>query len=159
VHPFTIVSTLPSAGFGALMMLHATGTEFSIISLIGIILLIGIVKKNGIMLVDFALEAERRRGLSNVEAIREACTARFRPILMTTLAAMLCATPLVFASGPGSELRIPLGLTIIGGLATSQLLTIYSTPVIYLWLDRLRGLRQWRIWRWLRRLVARRAPA
>ncbi|MEJ2124062.1 MAG: efflux RND transporter permease subunit, partial [Alphaproteobacteria bacterium] len=159
VHPFTILSTLPSAGFGALMMLHATGTEFSLISLIGIILLIGIVKKNGIMLVDFALEAERHRGLSSVEAIREACTARFRPILMTTLAAMLCATPLVFASGPGSELRIPLGLTIVGGLATSQLLTIYSTPVIYLWLDRLRGVRQWRIWGWLRRVVGRRAPA
>ncbi len=128
-------------------MLYATGTELSLIALIGIILLIGIVKKNGIMLVDFALEAERHRGLRGEAAIREACMERFRPILMTTLAAMLGALPLLLSSGPGSELRLPLGLTIIGGLAVSQLLTIYTTPVIYLWLDKLRtaeGRRNWR---------------
>jgi multidrug efflux pump len=138
VHPFTILSTLPSAGFGALLTLQAIGEQLSIIALIGIILLIGIVKKNGIMLVDFALEAERVRGLSSEEAIRQACLERFRPILMTTLAAMFGALPLILASGPGSELRTPLGYTVFGGLAVSQLFTIYTTPVIYLWLDRLR---------------------
>ncbi len=138
VHPLTILSTLPSAGFGALLTLHATGQGLSIISLIGIILLIGVVKKNGIMLVDFALEAERSHGLNSEDAIRQACLERFRPILMTTLAAMFGALPLLLASGPGSELRTPLGYTIIGGLAVSQLFTIYTTPVIYLWLDRLR---------------------
>lgn len=138
VHPFTILSTLPSAGFGALLTMQATGQSLSIIAFIGIILLIGIVKKNGIMLVDFALDAERSRGLSSEDAIRQACLERFRPILMTTLAAMFGALPLVLASGPGSELRTPLGYTIIGGLAVSQLLTIYTTPVIYLWLDKLR---------------------
>ncbi|NJM36060.1 MAG: MMPL family transporter [Rhodomicrobium sp.] len=138
VHPLTILSTLPSAGFGALLTLHAANLEFSLIALIGIILLIGIVKKNGILLVDFALEAERKLGLSSEEAIRRACHDRFRPILMTTLAAMFGALPLILAEGPGSELRIPLGLTIIGGLAVSQLLTVYTTPVIYLFLDKLR---------------------
>jgi len=138
IHPLTILSTLPSAGLGALLTLHATGTPLSLIALIGIILLIGIVKKNGIMMVDFALEAERRRGLSGEEAIRAAAIERFRPILMTTLAAMLGAVPLLIADGPGSELRAPLGLTIVGGLAVSQVLTVYTTPAIYLWLDKLR---------------------
>jgi multidrug efflux pump len=142
VHPLTILSTLPSAAFGGLLTLHATGQGLSIIALIGIILLIGIVKKNGIMLVDFALEAERVRGLSSEEAIHQACLERFRPILMTTLAAMFGALPLILASGPGSELRTPLGYTVFGGLAVSQLFTIYTTPVIYLWLDRLRRPRQ-----------------
>jgi multidrug efflux pump len=138
VHPLTILSTLPSAGFGALLTLLVTGQDLSIIALIGIILLIGVVKKNGIMLVDFALEAERHHGLSSEDAIRQACLERFRPILMTTLAAMFGALPLALASGPGAELRTPLGFTIIGGLAVSQLFTIYTTPVIYLWLDKLR---------------------
>jgi multidrug efflux pump len=142
VHPLTILSTLPSAAFGGLLTLHATGQGLSVIALIGIILLIGIVKKNGIMLVDFALEAERVRGLSSEEAIHQACLERFRPILMTTLAAMFGALPLILASGPGSELRTPLGYTVFGGLAVSQLFTIYTTPVIYLWLDRLRRRRQ-----------------
>ncbi|HWM47519.1 MAG TPA: efflux RND transporter permease subunit [Xanthobacteraceae bacterium] len=136
-HPLTIISTLPSAGLGALLALQLFGTELSLIAFIGIILLIGIVKKNGIMLVDFALEGERQRGLTPEQAIYEACIARFRPILMTTLAALLGAVPLVIATGPGSELRRPLGITIIGGLVVSQVLTLYTTPVIYLLLDRL----------------------
>ncbi|MGZ3409162.1 MAG: efflux RND transporter permease subunit [Xanthobacteraceae bacterium] len=136
-HPLTIISTLPSAGLGALLALQIFKAELSIIAFIGIILLIGIVKKNGIMMVDFALEAERQRGLSAVEAIHEACLARFRPILMTTMSAMLGAVPLLVATGPGAELRRPLGMTIIGGLIVSQALTLYTTPVIYLLLDRL----------------------
>ncbi|HMK78257.1 MAG TPA: efflux RND transporter permease subunit [Xanthobacteraceae bacterium] len=136
-HPLTIISTLPSAGLGALLALQLFHAELTIIAFIGIILLIGIVKKNGIMLVDFALDAERERGLAPERAIYEACLERFRPILMTTLAALLGAVPLVVASGPGSELRRPLGITIIGGLLVSQVLTLYTTPVIYLMLDKL----------------------
>ncbi len=138
-HPLTIISTLPSAGLGALLALQLTNTPLTVIAFIGIILLIGIVKKNGIMIVDFALEGERQRGLSSEAAIFEACLARFRPILMTTMAALLAAVPLVIATGPGTELRRPLGITIIGGLIVSQILTLYTTPVIYLLIDRLRG--------------------
>ncbi|MFK8252821.1 efflux RND transporter permease subunit [Ancylobacter terrae] len=138
VHPLTILSTLPSAGLGALIMLWMFGFDFSIIALIGIILLIGIVKKNGIMIVDFAIERERGEGLPAREAIREACLLRFRPILMTTFAALLAGVPLMLGHGTGSELRQPLGYAIVGGLVVSQILTLYTTPVIYLYLDRLR---------------------
>ncbi len=135
VHPLTIISTLPSAGLGALLTLRLFNVELTVIAFIGIILLIGIVKKNGIMMVDFALDDERRRGLSPREAIHEACLARFRPILMTTIAAALGALPLVIATGPSWELRRPLGITIIGGLLVSQALTLYTTPVIYMLLE------------------------
>jgi len=136
IHPLTILSTLPSAGVGALLMLMAFGFDFSIIALIGIILLIGIVKKNGIMIVDFAIAGERERGLSPLDAIREACLLRFRPIMMTTMAALLAGLPLMFGNGTGSELRQPLGYSIVGGLILSQALTLYTTPVVFLYLDR-----------------------
>ncbi|MEO5359396.1 MAG: multidrug efflux RND transporter permease subunit [Nitrospirota bacterium] len=138
IHPITILSTLPSAGVGAVAALYIFNTELSIIAIIGIILLIGIVKKNGIMMVDFALDTERRHGKSSEDAIHEACLLRFRPIMMTTMAALLGALPLAAGSGVGSELRRPLGITIVGGLILSQILTLYTTPVIYLYMDRLR---------------------
>ncbi len=146
VHPLTILSTLPSAGVGALLALLLTGTEFSVIALIGVFLLIGLVKKNAIMMVDFALGAEREQGKHPEQAIFEACLLRFRPIMMTTLAALLGALPLALGSGDGAELRRPLGIAIVGGLIVSQILTLYTTPVVYLYLDRFRLWAQ-RLWR------------
>ena len=138
LHPLTVLSTLPSAGVGAVVALLLFKTEFSIIALIGVILLIGIVKKNAIMIIDFALDAERNQGLSTRDAIYQASLLRFRPIMMTTFAAMLGALPLALAWGEGSELRRPLGITIIGGLLVSQVLTLLTTPVVYLHIDRWR---------------------
>jgi multidrug efflux pump len=138
IHPITILSTLPSAGIGALLALQVTGLEFSIIAMIGVLLLVGIVKKNAIMMIDVALDRERHQGLEPQEAIYQACLLRFRPILMTTMAAMLGALPLALGLGDGAELRQPLGISIIGGLLVSQVLTLYTTPVVYLYLDRFR---------------------
>src|SRR5205807_9782638 len=138
LHPIAVLSTLPSAGVGALLALLLTGTDLSVIALIGIILLIGIVKKNAIMMIDFALDAERRHGLSSEEAIYQACMLRFRPIMMTTMAALFGALPLAFGTGTGSELRRPLGITIVGGLLISQIQTLFTTPIVYLYMDRMR---------------------
>ena len=153
VHPLTILSTLPSAGIGALVALLTVGEHLTIIGVIGIILLMGIVKKNAIMMIDFAIDAERRAGRSPERAIVEACRLRFRPIMMTTLAALFGALPLAMAKGPGAELRLPLGVSIIGGLLLSQILTLYTTPVIYLALD---GMRRRLVARW--RQSAEEAP-
>jgi len=152
LHPITILSTVPSAGVGALLALMACKTDLSIVAMIGVLLLIGIVKKNAIMLVDFALDAKRRNGLDAAEAIRQACVCRFRPILMTTIVALLSAVPLAFGAGEGSEIRRPLGIAVIGGLIVSQFLTLYTTPVVYLYVDRLQ--------RWLSsmRFLAERFP-
>jgi multidrug efflux pump len=145
IHPLTIISSLPSAGVGALLALMLFGQDLSIMGMIGIILLIGIVKKNAIMMIDFALDAERTRGLPPREAIYQACLMRFRPIMMTTSAAMLGAMPLAISFGDGGELRRPLGISIVGGLAVSQVLTLYTTPVVYLYMDRFSAFtkRQW----------------
>jgi multidrug efflux pump len=136
VHPLTIISSLPPASVGAMLAMLLFGQDLNVISIIGIVLLIGIVKKNAIMMIDFALQAERHEGKSTSDAIFEACMLRFRPILMTTMAAMFGAVPLAFGTGTGSELRRPLGIAIIGGLLVSQVLTLYTTPVVYLYMDR-----------------------
>jgi multidrug efflux pump len=150
IHPVTILSTLPSAGIGALLGLSLFGLDLSIVALIGIVLLMGIVKKNAIMMIDFALEAQRDHGMTPRAAIREACVLRFRPIMMTTMAALLGAVPLVLGSGAGSELRLPLGVSVIGGLLLSQVITLYTTPVIYLAMEDLRA--------WVQRLLAASPP-
>ena len=155
IHPITIISTLPSASVGALIALELFDTEVTIIAFIGIILLIGIVKKNAIMMIDFALEAERR-GLDSREAIRQACLMRFRPIMMTTMAALFGALPLAFGTGEGSELRHPLGITIVGGLLVSQALTLYTTPVLFLFLD---GIGRKANWAWRRLYLGDRGAA
>ena len=137
IHPITILSTLPSAGVGALLALLISGGDLNVIALIGILLLIGIVKKNAIMMIDFALHVERTEGKNSTEAIYDACVMRFRPIMMTTMAALLGGLPLALGTGVGSELRRPLGITIVGGLMLSQMLTLFTTPVVYVYLDRL----------------------
>jgi multidrug efflux pump len=158
IHPLTILSTLPSAGVGALLALILFKIDLSVIAMIGIILLIGIVKKNAIMMIDFALVAERQHGKSPREAIYEACLLRFRPIMMTTMAALLGGIPLALGTGTGSELRRPLGVSIVGGLIVSQCLTLFTTPVIYLFFDRLRAaLPRWR--RGLAEALGLRRPA
>jgi multidrug efflux pump subunit AcrB len=144
IHPITILSTIPSAGIGALLAIQLIKSDLNIIALIGIILLIGIVKKNAILMIDFAVQVEREEGMSPVEAIYKACLLRFRPILMTTMAALLGAMPLALGSGVGSELRRPLGITIVGGLILSQMLTLFTTPVVYIYMDRLQS--------WIRRI-------
>jgi multidrug efflux pump len=151
IHPLTILSTLPSAGVGALLALLACRTELTVIAFIGIILLIGIVKKNAILMIDFAIEVERREGSTPERAIFQACLLRFRPITMTTMAALLGGLPLAIGMGTGAELRRPLGIAIVGGLLFSQLLTLYTTPVIYLYMDRARL--------WWERFRAGRKPA
>ena len=138
IHPLTILSTLPSAGIGALLALMLFNSEFNVIAMIGVILLIGIVKKNAIMMIDYAITAQRDEGLSAHDAVIKACLLRFRPILMTTVAAILGAVPLALGAGDGAEFRRPLGISIVGGLILSQILTLYTTPVIYLYMDRLR---------------------
>jgi len=155
IHPITILSTLPSAGAGAVLALRLFGQEFSIIALIGVILLIGIVKKNAIMMIDFALESERS-GRSPEDAIYAAALLRFRPIMMTTMAAMLGAVPLAFGTGEGAEMRQPLGISIVGGLIVSQVLTLYTTPVMYVYLDHVGA---WYRRQWSRLLNRSRPPA
>jgi multidrug efflux pump len=151
IHPVTILSTIPSAGIGALLAIQLIKSDLNIIALIGIILLIGIVKKNAILMIDFAVQVEREEGMSPEQAIYKACQLRFRPILMTTMAALLGAMPLALGTGVGSELRRPLGITIVGGLILSQMLTLFTTPVVYIYMDRLQS--------WLTRTRSHAAPA